>query len=549
MDYSRRSGGVYQSGTDQEPDPAISDAITDASWLSHVPVAVNLADGGVLGLEGDRGAALAAARSLLCQAVAESGPADVAVVVFADDDRIADWDWTKWLPHGADPRSGASRYVAVGAEHCETLARSLLAELAEANAGPGGYGGGRPVDPSAAGMPTLLLVVDGATLLEGRPCALRDLLGGQAGPVAGIVLTRRLPALCTEVLSVSADGFGRLHRVASGQRVDDVLVAGMTRHRARAVARALARFEDPEVKAAGAGLPDRVNLLPLLHLNSSPNGALDAALTDRWRTTVGTLRARAVLGVTDHGEFEIDLDDDGPHALFAGTTGSGKSELLRTLIAALAVGADPEHLTFALVDYKGGGALDECARLPHVVGLVTDLDEQLGERALRCLEAELRHREHALRDVGLSHVRDYQRLRDTQRPDLEPMPRLVVVIDEFATLVKALPEFVDALVSIAQRGRSLGMHLVMATQRPSGSVNDAIKNNVKLRLALRLESAADSQRRHRLTRGRDHRQPPVGPRLLPGQRRRSAPGRRPRCPPASLRSTTPQAGCPFYPSG
>ncbi|MEZ0109127.1 S-DNA-T family DNA segregation ATPase FtsK/SpoIIIE [Catenulispora sp. EB89] len=482
VDHGRRTG------TDQEPDPAISDAIADASWLSQVPVAVNLADGGVLGLEGDRPAALAAARSLLCQAVAESGPADVAVVVFADGDRIADWDWTKWLPHGADPRSGASRYVAVGAEHCETLARSLLAELAEANAGPGGFGGGRPADPSVTGMPTLLLVVDGATLLEGRPCALRDLLGGQAGPVAGIVLTRRLPAVCTEVLSVSADGFGRLHRVASGQRVDDVLVAGMTRNRARAVARGLARFEDPEVKAAGAGLPDRVNLLPLLHLT----GALDAALADRWRTTVGTLRARAVLGVTDHGEFEIDLDDDGPHGLIAGTTGSGKSELLRTLIAALAVGADPEHLTFALVDYKGGGALDECARLPHVVGLVTDLDEQLGERALRCLEAELRHREHALRGVGLSHVRDYQRLRDAQRPELEPMPRLVVVIDEFATLVKALPEFVDALVSIAQRGRSLGMHLVMATQRPSGSVNDAIKNNVKLRLALRLESSADS---------------------------------------------------------
>jgi S-DNA-T family DNA segregation ATPase FtsK/SpoIIIE len=158
----------------------------------------------------------------------------------------------------------------------------------------------------------------------------------------------------------------------------------------------------------------------------------------------------------------------------------------------MAVGSDPEHLTFALVDYKGGGALDECARLPHVVGLVTDLDEQLGERALRCLEAELRHREHALRGVGLSHIREYQRLRDTRRPELEPMPRLVVVIDEFATLVKALPEFVDALVSVAQRGRSLGMHLIMATQRPAGSVSDAIKNNVKLRLALRLESANDS---------------------------------------------------------
>jgi S-DNA-T family DNA segregation ATPase FtsK/SpoIIIE len=189
----------------------------------------------------------------------------------------------------------------------------------------------------------------------------------------------------------------------------------------------------------------------------------------------------------------VDLDDDGPHALIAGTTGSGKSELLRTLIASMAVDADPEHLTFALVDYKGGGALDECAALPHTVGLVTDLDEQLSERALRCLEAELHHRERLLRETGLSHLRDYQRLRDSGRTDLEPMPRLAVVIDEFATLVKALPDFVDALVGIAQRGRSLGVHLIMATQRPAGSVNDAIKNNVKLRIALRLESTGDSQ--------------------------------------------------------
>ena len=477
---------------EQELDAALIEAVDAAAQLTQVPVAVDLAEGGVLGLEGDRAATLAAARSMLCQAVAESGPADVTVALFADEDRIADWDWTKWLPHGADPRSGSARYVAVGSAQSEALARNLLSEPgAAAGLGASAVRDAELKDAKGAsdGTPVLLIVVDGATLLEGRPCYLRDLLGGGAGPVAGIVLTRRLPALCTEVLSVAADGSGRLRRVATGERVDDILVTGMTRHRARALARALARFEDPEMRVEGAGLPDRVGLLPLLELA----GPLDAAIGARWRSAAGTLRARAVLGVTERGVFEVDLDDDGPHALIAGTTGSGKSELLRTLIASMAVGVDPEHLTFALVDYKGGGALDECARLPHVVGLVTDLDEQLGERALRCLEAELRYREHALRGVGMSHVREYQRLRDTQRPDLEPMPRLVVVIDEFATLVKALPEFVDALVSIAQRGRSLGMHLIMATQRPSGSVSDAIKNNVKLRLALRLESTADSQ--------------------------------------------------------
>ena len=295
----------------------------------------------------------------------------------------------------------------------------------------------------------------------------------------------------------------------------------MTRHRARTLARALARFEDPELKTEGAGLPDRVGLLPLLELV----GPLDAAVAERWRGSARSLRVRAVLGVTEREVFEIDLDDDGPHGLIAGTTGSGKSELLRTLIASMAVGAGPEHLTFALVDYKGGGALDECARLPHVVGLVTDLDEQLGERALRCLEAELRHREHALRGVGLGHVRDYQQLRDMRRPELEPMPRLVVVIDEFATLVKALPEFVDALVSIAQRGRSLGMHLIMAaTQRPAklGERRDQEQRETAAGPAVG-ERWRFTGRDRLARRGRD-RQQAVGPGLLPGQRERGAPG-------------------------
>ncbi|MFI0900266.1 FtsK/SpoIIIE domain-containing protein [Streptomyces sp. NPDC020983] len=453
--------------------------------LPQVPVVVTVGAGRAVGFEGERAASLAVARSLLCQAVVGSGPADVTVALFTDADRLADWDWTKWLPHGADPGPGAARLVAVGTEQSDVLARRLLtAGPADAEPGPA-----RAADGTGRAGPVTLVVVDGAALLEGRPCPLRELIAGGAVRCGALVLTTRLPALCTTVVTASAPGGGRVRDVASGEVVAGVLLNGMPVPQARETARALARFEDPELGLPGAGLPDRVSLLPLLGLERVDG----AAVAGRWRRRAPALRVRAVLGVTERDVFAVDLDDDGPHALIAGTTGSGKSELLRTLVAGMAVDADPEHLTFALVDYKGGGALDECAALPHAVGLVTDLDEQLGERALRCLEAELRHRERLLRDTGLSHVRDYQRLRDSGRPELEPMPRLVVVIDEFATLVKALPDFVDSLVGIAQRGRSLGVHLVMATQRPAGSVSDAIKNNVKLRIALRLESVADSQ--------------------------------------------------------
>ncbi|MER6305411.1 FtsK/SpoIIIE domain-containing protein [Streptomyces sp. NPDC001657] len=456
--------------------PEAAEFLAQLDALPQVPVVVGVRAGEAVGFEGNRTSALAVARALLCQAVVDSGPADVTVAVFTDPGRLHDWDWTKWLPHGADPRSGEARLVAVGHEPAQELAKDLLA-------------GSRSVDGKRRERPVLLAVVDGAALLEGRPCPLRDLLAGVGGPCGALVLTDRLPALCTTVVTATADGNGRVREVATGEVVERVLLSGVRVAEARETARGLARFEDPELRIEGAGLPDRIPLLPLLDLDEVSGPAVG----DHWQKRAPELRVKAVLGVSERDLFTVDLDDDGPHALIAGTTGSGKSELLRTMIASMAVDADPEHLTFALVDYKGGGALDECAELPHTVGLVTDLDEQLGERALRCLDAEVRHRERLLREVGLSHVRDYQRLRDTGRGDLEPMPRLVVVIDEFATLVKALPDFVDALVSIAQRGRTLGVHLVLATQRPAGSVNDAIKNNVKLRIALRLESTGDSQ--------------------------------------------------------
>ena len=467
-----------ERGSDElAPEPAA--VLARWSVLTQVPVVVGVSAGEAVGFEGNRKACLTVARSLLCQAVVGSGPADVTVALFTDADRLGDWDWTKWLPHGADVRSGTTRLVAVGPEQADALAQHLL------TAGP-------PREAAAgrqAAGPVLLVVVDGAALLEGRPNRLRDLVAGTSVRCGALVLTTRLPALCTSVVTTSPEGIGQVRDVASGVTVERVLLDGLPAAEAREAARALARFEDPELRIEGAGLPERVLLLPLLDLER----VAGAAVAGHWKKRVTELRVRAVLGVTERDLFTVDLDDDGPHALIAGTTGSGKSELLRTLIASMAVDADPEHLTFALVDYKGGGALDECAALPHTVGLVTDLDEQLSERALRCLEAELHHRERLLRETGLSHVRDYQRLRDTGRSDLEPMPRLAVVIDEFATLVKALPDFVDALVGIAQRGRSLGVHLIMATQRPAGSVNDAIKNNVKLRIALRLESTGDSQ--------------------------------------------------------
>lgn len=431
------------------PGPLAADAarlVAAAGVLPGCPATVALDGTGVVGVAGPRAAALAVARSLLCQAAVHHGPADLPVAVACTD--AADWEWAKWLPHVDDGSGG--RRLAAGREAAAGLAAALQ---------------------GCARRP--LLVVDGDELLAGRRAPLRALLGAGAAGIVVAGSADRLPAACTAVLAVDIHGDGALVETATGLRLP-LRADGVAADTAERCARALARFEDPELDVPGAGLPATVPLLALLDL-PAPTAAELAA---RWRQPSTSFP----IGVDAHGALELDLVADGPHALVAGTTGAGKSELLRTLVAALAARAGPDSVTFLLIDFKGGSAFDACARLPHVVGVVTDLDSGLAARALRCLEAELRHREAVLRTAGVADL--------AERPQL--LPRLVVVVDEFATLRAELPGFVDALVDVARRGRSLGVHLVLATQRPAGAVSDAIRANAALRIALRVQDPGDS---------------------------------------------------------
>ncbi|HSU00310.1 MAG TPA: FtsK/SpoIIIE domain-containing protein, partial [Geodermatophilus sp.] len=247
-------------------------------------------------------------------------------------------------------------------------------------------------------------------------------------------------------------------------------------------AAALARDLAVLVPAGTAGsLPRSVRLLDL--------PAVGLALDDDERLTGSWNRARdslvATLGRTADGPARIDLCRQGPHALVAGTTGSGKSELLQTLIAGLALTHPPDRCSFLLVDYKGGAAFAEAAELPHTVGLLTDLDGATTARALRSLTAELTRREALLAAHGVPDL--------AVLPESVELARLVIVVDEFAGLAEELPAFLSGLVGIAQRGRSLGVHLVLATQRPGGVVSPEIRANCTLRICLRTTDEAESR--------------------------------------------------------
>lgn len=379
---------------------------------------------GTLGIVGPPSTVRALARALICQAALAHDPRTLALECAAPD---PEWDWIRWAARHR--RSGSA-------------IRVLIDDRLE------------------------------------RP--------GDTAPATGTVVLRlaRSPeelGAVDDLVEVVDQESARWH--ASGLR--EPIPFGpdlLSRDVARWMLRRVAGWCTPERSdEALVGVVPRSVALTDLHPGADDPSTIQRGWQARPRST------RFLLGVGPTGPVEVDLAVDGPHALVAGTTGSGKSELLRTLVTGLALGNRPDELLFVLVDYKGGAAFAECAQLPHCVGLVTDLDQHLADRALTSLGAELKRRERLLADAAARDLTAYQAL-----PGMPALPRLVIVIDEYRALAEELPAFVDGLVRIAALGRSLGLHLVLATQRPTGIVSADVRANMNLRIALRLRDAADS---------------------------------------------------------
>ncbi|HMH36016.1 MAG TPA: FtsK/SpoIIIE domain-containing protein, partial [Streptosporangiaceae bacterium] len=495
-----------------------------------VPVSMRLATTGVLGLAGPVDASRALARWLVAQSAVLHSPRDLSIVVLAADPAAGPhWNWVRWLPHCA-PRGSEDCVALVGTDlesaskRVTELVAEVTARLAKvpAEAAGGGFGGAaaEPVADSDLG-PKILVVLDGARQLRRIPGMPQLLAAAKRTGIYAVCIdesARVLPEECAVVLSwdipgqangnhhgvrVGAGGWSvashgaapsavrpfliRGHGGAFGQGGPAMLADQVSVAWADRVARALAPVRDVSRDDSDSMIPDSARLLDLIHMPDPSADLVLMAWQKRGRTT------KVPIGVSADGLYILDLSADGPHGLIAGTTGAGKSELLQTIIAVLCVANRPDAMTFVLIDYKGGSAFKDCARLPHTVGMVSDLDGHLTVRALDSLGAELKRREEMLLHAGAKDIEDYWDTRRL-RPELnlEPMPRLVLIIDEFAAMVAELPDFVHGLIDIARRGRSLGVHLLLATQRPAGVVSADIRANTNLRIALRVTSSDES---------------------------------------------------------
>ncbi|MDR0436284.1 MAG: FHA domain-containing protein [Propionibacteriaceae bacterium] len=469
----------------------LSELAQGAAVVSGVPVAAKLRECGNLGIAGTAQWLHPVARGIITQLACLHSPAELVLAAIASTQSSKTWEWLMWLPHVGSAHSpiGGSHLAAGPAV---PMLVSALEEVMVSRLGQR--------DRKALHIPALVLLVeDDAPIERGRLVALAE-----RGPEVGVHLIwvagseQRLPSQCRTYLT---------HDQASGAvtagfpdegivlRVDEV--EGIPEDTALSLAKRLAPVLDAGAPVIDqSDIPRAVSYLAL----AEPNLALDPTVTlNRWRED-GSLPGadgrypkvsptlRGLVGQGAHGGFLLDLRTQGPHALVGGTTGAGKSEFLQSWILGMAAAHSPSRVTFLLVDYKGGAAFADCVKLPHTVGLVTDLSPHLVRRALTSLRAELWYREQLLNAKKAKDLVALERTGDPECP-----PSLVIVVDEFAALVHEVPEFVDGVVDVAQRGRSLGLHLILATQRPAGVIKDNLRANTNLRVALRMADEADSQ--------------------------------------------------------
>jgi S-DNA-T family DNA segregation ATPase FtsK/SpoIIIE len=450
-------------------------------WYATLPLAPALAplsELGVLGIVGSNERIEGVARNLVTQVAALHSPANITLAAALPTEIAENWDWLKWLPHTQSASSPLDQKIGVGRLPAREVIEAVSALLDERRTQVVSQ-----LNPVAFRDRAVILLVDERSARD-RATIVPLLVEGPALGIYTIWLgsePQLLPGECGGVFEVFGDVVkASFTNTASGETIDDLTADELALELATQFALDLAPLRDVSAGGAAGRVPERVALRELLNVEDF--GAVIVA--DMWQRS-GELAAP--IGATAEGMFKVDLRADGPHGLIAGTTGAGKSELLQTLVASLALHIPPQRLNFILVDYKGGAAFSECVELPHTVGFVTDLDEHLTQRALVSLEAELRTRE---RILGAANAKDLMKME--QIAAAEAPPSLLIVIDEFATLAKEVPEFVQGVVGVAQRGRSLGVHLLLATQRPGGVVSENIRANTNLRIALRVNDAAES---------------------------------------------------------
>lgn len=443
--------------------------------LRDAPVVCDFKKANAVGLYGPEEHRFALFKNILLDISTRQYHSDVQMFLFAKEENHSRLNWLRYLPNFLNPET-ETRNLAFDDDSKNRLFDYLYKELSQ-----------RQKDGDDG---RLLIIFYDDCGFQSHPISkfldeakdIRVTFLFMAGSKAS------LPINCDYIIQVVNGESGVLTESENGARSTAFKYETVTNPVLRKVVDLLAPVCTEEISLEGT-LTKNISLFELLDILSVDDLDLEA----RWNETNVSKSMLAPIGVSKTGLVSLDLHDKahGPHGLVAGTTGSGKSEILQTYILSVATLFHPYEISFLIIDFKGGGMVNQFKLLPHLVGAITNIDGKEIDRSLKSIKAELQKRQRLFAEAEVNHIDKY--IARYKKGEVSvPIPHLVVIVDEFAELKAEQPDFMKELISAARIGRSLGVHLILATQKPAGQVDDQIWSNSRFKLCLKVQSQEDS---------------------------------------------------------
>lgn len=428
-------------------------------------------------------------QSMVVQVAAEHSYHDVRIIILHDESDAAQWKFTYHLPHvfASDDRT---LRMAVGGENATHEVLTVLdntLSIRQESQRENSDGTEKENDISGQ-IPWYVVFVTDPKIIENEP-----VMRYMSTPGLGFTLvmladqTEKLPKEC-DLIVEAYSSIGTVFQ--SDGTMTGVKFEMADQIQMKRFANAMAPYRIREMSGSSS-IPTLVTFLETYHVNKIE----DLDICRNWNENHAWKNINSTLGFKSGGvPFVLDISDKnhGPHGLIAGTTGAGKSVLLQSFILSLALNYSPSEVQFILIDYKGGGTSEDFRDLPHAAGVIDSLQgERTIFRALASIQGEIKRREAIFKEAGVNNIDDYMKLFNAD-PNEPTLGHVIIIVDEFAELKKEQPDFMRELVSAARVGRSLGMHLVLATQKPGNSVSEEIDANTRFRICLRVASRSDS---------------------------------------------------------
>ena len=454
--------------------------------IHDAPVSINVRETNLLGVLG-RQKHPYLMHSLVMQLAATHSYHDMRIAVLHTPQTASQWEWARWLPHTYANDDRELRMVVSSPNAIQEVISYLENTLHIRQERAGESAGNRDFEMP---LPHYVIFCTDPAIMEDQPF-LQNISSQHMGftLIIQAAAMEQLPRECGTIIQANEQQ-GAVY--GSKGDVTNVLFEWPMLDQLQRFSSAIAPIRSKDT-AGSAAIPSLVTFLDIYNVRNVD----DLDVWRFWNENHAYDGLRSVIGLRAGSKpFVLDISDKstahGPHGLVAGTTGAGKSVLLQTYILSLALNYHPDQVQFVLIDYKGGGTNNVFRNMPHVCGMIDNLlTERDIQRALKSVQGEIHRRERTFKRLGISHVDEHIRFFNND-PAETPMGHIIIIVDEFAEMAKEQPDFMKQLISCARVGRSVGIHLILATQKPSNSVNDEIWSNTRFRICLRVANPGDS---------------------------------------------------------